>query len=194
MPPALLLTGDKQFYGSIKPIGLISESNAQNLQKPAPPPNPTSKIALTTDLARRTATTKLTNEINNPNSNVDDRTIKADNVLDVKDTSVKKIQKEDDITTRIINFIDNPLGLDKSKEDYEGRTWTGGVKPEVPRITTASEGIADAGTIVDKNIIQPIRDVGSEIGNKFFQFLLIIGAIYLGGEYLKRPRSSKKDD
>ena len=44
MRPALLLKNDKDFYGKLKPT---SVSTNQELEPPAPPPNPMSNVKLT---------------------------------------------------------------------------------------------------------------------------------------------------
>ena len=65
MPPILLLKGDKNFYGELKPK---LNGDADLLEKPAPPPNPMSNVALTNDIQRAHATRRLTDNINDPNA------------------------------------------------------------------------------------------------------------------------------
>ena len=50
MPPIKLLRGDKHFYGEIAPAG---KGDADNLENPAPPPNPLSRIPLKTETQRQ---------------------------------------------------------------------------------------------------------------------------------------------
>ena len=58
MPPILLLKGDKNFYGELKPAGL---GNVEKLLKPAPAPESGSNVPLTNEVQREN---RLTENIN----------------------------------------------------------------------------------------------------------------------------------
>ena len=113
MPPILNLKNDKQFYGEIKPAGI---GNSNMLEHPAPPPNPMSNVRLTNKLQRETATRRLTDNINDPNSK-ELPTIQAE--LKVKDTFKLNRSDEMSYSERLTEFIDDPLGIVNSTPNKE---------------------------------------------------------------------------
>jgi len=73
----LLLKGDKNFYGELKPKGSV---DPQQLERPPPPPNPMSNVKLSNPLQRQNAVERITADINNPSDlgSSEDPTIQAE--------------------------------------------------------------------------------------------------------------------
>jgi len=192
MPPILLLKGDKNFYGSIKPEGPKIEENSLKGDKPALPPNPMTNTALTTKLSRNIGTNILENQINNPDANTNKKYIQEENLIQSKERKLDEYEKQDDVSlsSQVKQFIDNPFGIDTTQEDEEGRTWRGHKKKgEKVRITTAREGLEDAKEVIIEPAIQAGQRVIEFTEDKIFKLILLLGGIYIAGEFIKRPIS-----
>ncbi len=177
MPPVLLLKNDKQFYGTLKPEG---KADFSKLEKPAPPPNPMSNVALTTREARSNFRDRVTSDITALDTK--EKPVNTDELI-VPNT--KKLENENDSTmNKVKAFIDNPFGIDTSQEDEEGRTWRKHKEVgEKVRITTAQEGIDDAIEVVSK----PVVDLGGRlmgfVEDKAFNLILLLGGIYIASQF-----------
>ena len=165
MPPIKLLRGDKHFYGEIAPAG---KGDADNLENPAPPPNPLSRIPLKTETQRQ-----------NNKVSFGDKGDVPDSQKSQTETDMKSYEKSNDLGRRITNFLQAPL-VKVSEADQQTHK-----KREVARITGEEEKV--------ENIIRPVGEIPVDISNrainfienKGLQLLLIVGGLYLAGQYLQ---------
>lgn len=189
MPPILNLKNDKQFYGEIKPAGI---GNSNMLEHPAPPPNPMSNVRLTNKLQRDTATRRLTDNINDPNSK-ELPTIQAE--LKVKDTFKLKRSDEMSYSERLTEFIDDPLGISNSTPNKEVLDTEGKLQKRIIENTHDNKPIISSG---GGDVVEAVSNAGSEIGNrvmdfaseKLFQLVLLLGGIYLASKVLEGAGNS----
>lgn len=193
MPPILLLKGDKNFYGSIKPEGPKIEDNSLKGDKPALPPNPMTNTALTTKLSRNIGTNILENQINNPDANTNKKYIQEENLIQSKERKLDQYQKQDDqsIGQRLTNFLQTPI-VEVSEETKKTQR-----ERERERIGIGAEPIKNeirpVGEIPQKVIIEPAIEAGQRVieftEDKIFKLILLLGGIYIAGEFIKRPIS-----
>lgn len=189
MPPILNLKNDKQFYGEIKPAGI---GNSNMLEHPAPPPNPMSNVRLTNKLQRDTATRRLTDNINDPNSK-ELPTIQAE--LKVKDTFKLNRSDEMSYSERLTEFIDDPLGIVNSTPNKEVLDTEGKLQKRIIENTHDNKPIISSG---GGDVVEAVSNAGSEIGNrvmdfaseKLFQLVLLLGGIYLASKVLEGAGNS----
>lgn len=179
MPPMLLLKGDKQFYGQLKPAG---SSKQEELQKPAPPPD-LSNVPLTNSVAREN---HLTENIKDPYSS-EKRTGESIE-KDIKD--VEKLKNSNDLGSRFVSFLQTPIvSTDKTSQEEQKQR-------ELSRIGVAPEP-------VDNNV-RPLGEVPYSIGErtlnfiegKFMNILVLAAGVYLAGQFLQgvgKGTSNKKD-
>ena len=198
MPPALLLKGDKNFYGELKPPGT---ADPQQLEKPPPPPNPMSNVKLSNEFQRNNAVSRITKDINTPEDlgSSEDPKIQAE--LNKKD--IEKLKNKDDLYSKFVKFVDDPMGVNEDKSvipDTEMRIQKGreeGTKP----LLFGREAIED----VREGIVAPAGEVVSDISesitkyidNKLFMAVLVIGGIYIAGQFAQgigKSSGNKKSD
>lgn len=175
MPPILLLKGDKNFYGELKPK---PNGDADLLEKPAPPPNPMSNVALTNTFQRDSATRRLTENINDPNAKELPQLQAELNVKDIKKFNNKKDVSES-LGSQFTSFLQRPIVAvsDETKREQEQR--------ELQRIGITDDNLAE-------NQIRPVGEVPSELGNRALNFIenkgiqlvMVLGGIYLAGQFL----------
>jgi len=195
MPPALLLKGDKDFYGSLTPSGL---ADPQKLERPPPPPNPMSNVKLSNQLQRDSATSRITADISTPENlgSSEDPKIQAE--LNRKD--IEKLKSKDDLYSRMVKFIDDPTGTNEDKSvvpDTEMRLQNREIVAGTPAVLQVKndlidkpvEAIEDTASEISKNITNYIND-------KLFMAVVLVGGIYLAGQFLqgagKSMNKSKK--
>ena len=198
MPPMLLLKGDKNFYGELKPEG---SADPQKLEKPPPPPNPMSNVKLSNEIQRNNPVERITKDISTPEDlgSSEDPKIQAE--LNKKD--IEKLKNKDDLYSRFVKFVDDPMGINEDKSvipDTEMRIQKGreeGTKP----LLFGKEAIED----VRQGIVAPAGEVVSDISdsiqryvdNKLMMAVLVIGGIYIAGQFAQgygKSQSSKKSD
>lgn len=192
MPPILLLKGDNQFYGSIKPPGERIEQNSFNGNKPVLPPNPMSNTALTTSTSRKSATIQLENLINNPTAPIKKNLIKEDNLNEINIRNLDKLNSENDLSLgqKFTNFLQNPIietnDIDNKKQKEREK------ERIIPSLKSneIKNQIRPIGEVPQKTIIQPaitaVGDIYNFTEDKVLKFIGILGAIYLLGEYIKK--------
>lgn len=180
MPPMLLLKGDKQFYGELKPQGTSTQAE---LKKPAPPPD-RSNVPLTNEIARDKS---VTENIKDPYAS---ETRKGESIeKDIKD--IEKLQKSNDLGSRFVSFLQTPIA------DVDEVATKNQKQRELSRIGVAPEPVS--------NEVRPIGEVPMELGNRAFKFfedqfmkILVLGAgVYLAGQFLQgaaRSTGSKKNN
>jgi len=195
MPPALLLKGDKDFYGSLTPSGL---ADPQKLERPPPPPNPMSNVKLSNQLQRDSATSRISADISTPENlgSSEDPKIQAE--LNRKD--IEKLKSKDDLYSRMVKFIDDPTGTNEDKSvvpDTEMRLQNREIVAGTPAVLQVKndlidkpvEAIEDTASEISKNITNYIND-------KLFMAVVLVGGIYLAGQFLqgagKSMNKSKK--
>jgi len=195
MPPALLLKGDKDFYGSLTPSGL---ADPQKLERPPPPPNPMSNVKLSNQLQRDSATSRISADISTPENlgSSEDPKIQAE--LNRKD--IEKLKSKDDLYSRMVKFIDDPTGTNEDKSvvpDTEMRLQNREIVAGTPAVLQVKndlidkpvEAIEDTASKISKNITNYIND-------KLFMAVVLVGGIYLAGQFLqgagKSMNKSKK--
>ncbi len=168
MPPALLLKGDQQFYGTLKPK---SGGSAEKLQVPAPPPNPMSNLALTNEIQRDNAKQRLTENIADPDSRE-----KADHPMELGRKDVEKL-KDGSLGARITDFLQTPIvEVDADTKKTQKRR-------ELERVTGKDP--------VAENVIRPVGEVPMEFGNRMADFfekelmkiLMIVGVVYVASQF-----------
>ncbi len=198
MPPMLLLKGDKNFYGELKPEGT---ADPQKLEKPPPPPNPMSNVKLSNEFQRNNAVERISKDISTPEDlgSSEDPKIQAE--LNKKD--IEKLKNKDDLYSRFVKFVDDPMGINEDKSvipDTEMRIQKGreeGTKP----LLFGKEAIED----VRQGIVAPAGEVVSDISdsiqryvdNKLLMAVLVVGGIYIAGQLAQgyaKSQSSKKSD
>lgn len=195
MPPALLLKGDKQFYGDLKPTGFTGENN---LEHPAPPPNPMSNVKLSNPTQRENAVNRITQDLSVPENlgSSEDPTLQAE--LQTKDT--KLLKESDDLGSRFVKFLQQPLVNTSPEADINQK------KREVQRIGLTDDNLAE-------NQIRPVGELPlkaaektgeyiergiSFIENKALNIILLIGGIYIASQFAsglgQSVGKSKKSD
>jgi len=175
MPPILLLKGDKEFYGDIKPK---PNGDSDLLEKPAPPPNPMSNVALTNTLQRQEATRRLTDNINDPDAKELPQLQAELNVKDIKKFNTKTDTTES-LGSQLVSFLQKPIVpvSDETKKQQDQR--------ELQRIGITDDNLAE-------NQLRPVGEVPAELGNraltfienKGIQLIMVLGGIYLAGQFL----------
>jgi len=181
MPPALLLKGDKNFYGELKPAGSV---NPQDLERPPPPPNPMSNVKLSNELQRENAVERITTDLNNPADlgSSENPTYQGE----LQRPNIDKLKgKNDSIGAKITRFLTAPV-VEVSDTDRENQ------KRRVAARIVGDEAIAPA-----TNEIRPIGEVPAKVGSdiyegvrdyvndKLFMAVLVVGGIYLTGQFLQ---------
>jgi len=169
MPPMLLLKGDKQFYGELKPKGL---SNQDQLKKPAPPPD-RSNVPLTNEVAREKSRTE---NIKDPYASEKRAGEAVATEKDIKD--VEKLKNSNDLGSRFVSFLQTPI-VDVDEVSSKNQK-----QRELSRIGVAPEVVS--------NEVRPIGEVPMELGNRVVNFIegqfmkiLILGAgVYLAGQFI----------
>jgi len=195
MPPALLLKGDKNFYGDLKPTGFTGENT---LEHPAPPPNPMSNVKLSNPIQRDNAVNRITQDLSVPDNlgSSEDPSLQAE--LVTKDT--KLLKESDDLGSRFVKFLQEPLVKTTAEADINQK------KREVQRIGLTDDNLAE-------NQIRPVGELplkavekGGELVERGFQFLenkalniiLLIGGIYIASQFAQgvgqSVAKSKKSD
>lgn len=199
MPPILLLKGDKNFYGELKPAG---SADPQKLEKPPPPPNPMSNVKLSNEFQRNNAVDRITKDINTPEDlgSSEDPKIQAE--LNKKD--IEKLKNKDDLYSKFVKFVDDPLGVNEDKSvipDTEMRIQKGREEGSKP-LLVGKEAIED----VRQGIVAPAGEVVSDVSesitkyidNKLFMAVLLVGGLYIAGQFAQGAgraiSSSKKSD
>ena len=165
----LLLKGDRQFYGEIKPQGTGS---ADLLKKPAPPPDPASNVPLTNEIQREN---RLTENIKDPYSKEERKGESIEK--GIKD--VEKLKKSNDLGSRFVSFLQTPLTETDEISDKNQK------QRELSRIGVAPEPVS--------NEVRPVGEVPLELGNRvanfvekeFFKVILLFGGIYLAGQFIQ---------
>ena len=191
MPPMLLLKGDKNFYGELKPKGT---ADPQQLERPPPPPNPMSNVKLTNPIQRENAVERITKDLSTPADlgSSEDPTIQAE----LRSKDIEKLKNQpDSIGQKITKFLTSPIVEVSDTEREEQR------KRATARIT-GDESIAPP-----TNTIRPIGEVPAQIGanireyidNKLFMAVVLVGGIYLAGQFLQGAgksmgKTSKKSE
>jgi len=190
MPPALLLKGDKNFYGELKPVGAMTQAE---LERPAPPPNPMSNVKLSNPIQRQNAVERITSDINNPENlgSSENPTFQGE----LQRPNIDKLKDQpDSIGAKITRFLTAPI-VEVSDTDRENQ------KRRVAARIVGDEAIAPA-----TNEIRPIGEVPAAavsavtnyIDNKLFMAVVIVGGIYLAGQFLqgagKSMGKSKKSE
>lgn len=169
MPPILLLKGDKQFYGELKPKGTGS---ADLLKKPAPAPDPATNVPLTNEVQRQN---RLTENIKDPYSK-EER--KGEGIeKDVKD--VEKLKSGNDLGSRFVSFLQTPI-VDVDEVSQKNQK-----QRELSRIGVAPEPVS--------NDVRPVGEVPMNLGNRVVNFLekellkvlLLFGGVYLAGQFIQ---------
>ncbi len=188
MPPVLLLKGDKNFYGDLKPTGFSGENT---LEHPAPPPNPMSNVKLSNPIQRENAVSRITQDLSVPDNlgSSEDPTLQAE--LITKDT--KLLKESDDLGSRFVKFLQEPLVNTTPEADINQK------KREVQRIGLTDDNLAE-------NQIRPVGEVPLRAVERGFQFLenkalniiLLIGGIYVASQFAQgfgqSVGKSKKSD
>lgn len=189
MPPILLLKGDDKFYGTLKPE---KGGDYDKLEKKALPPHPTSDIALTNDFQREQGQIRMTENINDPDATERDPP-KSSAELNIKD--IKKLQTSNDLGSRLVSFLKEPLvEVDTdTKQQQEKR--------ELQRIGVTDDNLAE-------NQIRPVGEVPVAVAQKGvamaerglafletkgLQLIMILGGIYIAGQFLSNPKSKSSD-
>lgn len=181
MPPMLLLKGDKQFYGEMKPAG---SSNQEDLKKPAPPPD-LGNVPLTNDVARDN---HLTENIKDPYHSEK----REGDAIEKNIKDVEKLKNSNDLGSRFVSFLQTPIvSTDKASQEEQKQR-------ELSRIGVAPEP-------VDNNI-RPVGEVPYSIGektikyfsDKFMNAVVLLAGVYLAGQFLQgvgrsSSSSSKKE-
>lgn len=186
MPPALLLKGDKDFYGSLTPSGI---ADPQKLERPPPPPNPMSNIKLSNQLQRDSTTNRITADINTPENLGSSEDPKIQAQLNRPD--IEKLKTKDDLYSKMVKFIDDPMGVNEDKSvipDTEMRIQKGREEGSKP-LLFGKEAVED----VRQGIVAPAGEVVSDISdsvskyidNKLFMAVVLVGGIYLAGQFLQ---------
>ncbi len=190
MPPRLLLKGDKNFYGELKPTGAMTQAE---LERPAPPPNPMSNVKLSNPIQRENAVNRITADLNNPENLGSSENPSFQGELQRPD--INKLQDQpDSIGQKISKFLTAPI-VEVSDTDRENQ------KRRAAARIVGDEAIAPA-----TNEIRPIGEVSAQLGanirdyidNKLFMAVVIVGGVYLAGQFLqgagKSMGKSKKSE
>ena len=174
MPPILNLKNDKKFYGTkdLAPGGDISK-----LEHPAIPPNPMSNVKLSNKIQRENAVERLTNDINTVD-NLESKE-KPTNQGELVAKDVEKLKKSNDLGSRLVSFLQTPIVPVNEEAERDQK------KREVARIGLTDDNLAE-------NQVRPVGEVPSAIAqrgmdfieNKFIQVLVILGGIYIAGQFV----------
>ena len=193
MPPILLLKGDKDFYGELKPAG---SADPQLLEKPPPPPNPMSNVKLSNDIQRQNAVNRISTDVENPSNlgSSEDPTLQAE----LRQKDIEKLKKQtDNFGSRITKFLTSPI-VEVSDTDRENQ------KKRVQARILGDESIAPP-----TNEIRPIGEVPIQgvnvikeyVNDRLFMAVVLVGGIYLAGQFLQgagrsvsNPSNSKKSN
>jgi len=186
MPPILLLKNDKNFYGELKPKGT---ADPQKLERPPPPPNPMSNVKLSNEFQRDNAVERITRDINTPENlgSSEEPTIQAE--LNKKD--ILKLQNEDDLYSKFVKFIDDPMGVNEDKSvipDTEmrlkDREIVGGTNFDGLR--QVRNDLIDKPLEAAEDTVKEIsQNVSKYVNDKLFMAVLLVGGIYLAGQFLQ---------
>ena len=174
MPPILNLKNDKKFYGTKDPApgGDISK-----LEHPAIPPNPMSNVKLSNKIQRENAVERLTNDINTVD-NLESKE-KPTNQGELVAKDVEKLKKSNDLGSRLVSFLQTPIVPVNEEAERDQK------KREVARIGLTDDNLAE-------NQVRPVGEVPVAIAqrgmdfieNKFIQVLVIVGGIYIAGQFV----------
>ena len=174
MPPILNLKNDKKFYGTKDPApgGDISK-----LEHPAIPPNPMSNVKLSNKIQRDHAVERLTNDINTVD-NLDSKE-KPVNQGELIAKDVEKLKKTNDLGSKLVSFLQTPIVPVNEEAERDQK------KREVARIGLTDDNLAE-------NQVRPVGEVPVAIAqrgmdfieNKFIQVLVIVGGIYIAGQFV----------
>jgi len=190
MPPMLLLKGDKNFYGELKPKGT---ADPQQLERPPPPPNPMSNVKLTNPIQRENAVERITKDLSTPADlgSSEDPTIQAE----LRSKDIEKLKNTpDSIGQKITKFLTSPI-VEVSDTDRENQ-----------KKRAAARIVGDESIAPPTNEIRPIGEVPAAavnvlkeyVDNKLFMAVVIVGGIYLAGQFLqgagKSMGKSKKSE
>tara|TARA_R110001599_G_scaffold7252_3_gene35666 strand:- start:491 stop:1048 length:558 start_codon:yes stop_codon:yes gene_type:complete len=170
MPPVLLLTGDKNFYGSIVPEG---RPNPEVLDNLAPPPDTFSNVPVTNEVQREK---HRTDNPGDPNSR-ETPTYDAD----LQKKGIEELKKKDDLGARFVKFLQTPI-VETSEESKQQQK-----KREVARIT----GDETQAPVI--NEVRPIGEVPIDLGNRVINFIekellkvvLLVGGLYIAGQFVQ---------
>ena len=184
MPPILNLKNDKKFYGTLTPE---KDGDFQKLEKPAPPPNPMSNVKLSNEIQRQNAVERLTADINTTEDLKSKELPTNEGELIAKD--VEKLKKSNDLGSKFVSFLQTPIVpvSDETKQEQKQR--------EIQRIGITDDNLAE-------NQIRPVGEVPSAIAqrgmdfieNKFIQVIVILGGIYIAGQFVQGVGKSVKKD
>jgi len=191
MPPMLLLKGDKNFYGELKPKGSV---NPQDLERPPPPPNPMSNVKLSNELQRENAVNRITADLNNPADlgSSEDPTYQGQ----LQRPDIDKLQgQSDSIGAKITKFLTAPIVEvdDDAREKQKRRVAARIVGDEA--IAPATNEIRPIGEVPQAGV-QVVKDY---VNDKLFMAVVIVGGLYLAGQFLQGAgsgitKSSKKSN
>lgn len=175
MPPILLLKNDKKFYGTLTPE---KGGDSQKLEKPAPPPNPISNVKLSNEIQRENAVERITADIHTTDDLKSKELPTNQGELVAKD--VEKLKKSNDLGAKFVSFLQTPIVpvSEETKQEQKQR--------EIQRIGITDDNLAE-------NQIRPVGEVPSAIAsrgmdfieNKFIQVLVILGGIYIAGQFVQ---------
>jgi len=181
MPPMLLLKGDKNFYGELKPKGTV---NPQELERPPPPPNPMSNVKLTNSIQRQNAVERITKDLSTPADlgSSEDPTFQGelqrpnvDKIKDVPDSIGQKITRF--LTAPIVEVDDD--AREKQKRRVAARiVGDESIAPETNEIRPFGEVPAKVGTDI-------VKGIGDYVNNKLFNLVLLVGGIYIDGQFVQ---------
>ena len=186
MPPALLLKGDKDFYGSLTPSGL---ADPQKLERPPPPPKPISNVKLSNQIPRHSATSRITADINTPENLGSSEDPKIQAQLNRPD--IEKLKSKDDLYSKFVRFVDDPMGVNEDKSvvpDTEMRI-SQGLQEGTKKLVYGKEAVED----VRQGIVAPAGQVVSDVSDsvvkfvndKLFMAVVLVGGLYLAGQFLQ---------
>ena len=193
MPPRLLLKGDKNFYGELKPTGAMTQAE---LERPAPPPNPMSNVKLSNPIQRENAVNRITADLNNPENLGSSENPSFQGELQRPD--INKLQDQpDSIGQKITRFLTAPIVevSDTDRENQKRRAAARIVGDEA--IAPATNEIRPVGEVPIKVGSDIVEGVNKYINDKLFQAVLLIGGIYLAGQFVQgvgKSVSSKKSE
>ena len=174
MPMVLNLKDDKKFYGTKE---LAKGGDISKLEHPAIPPNPMSNVKLSNKIQRENAVERLTNDINTVD-NLESKE-KPTNQGELVAKDVEKLKKSNDLGSRLVSFLQTPIVPVNEEAERDQK------KREVQRIGLTDDNLAE-------NQVRPIGEVPSAIAergmnfieNKLIQVLVIVGGIYIAGQFV----------
>ncbi len=191
MPP-LLLKGDKNFYGELKPKGSV---NPQELERPPPPPNPMSNVKLSNPIQRQNAVERITNDLNTPQDlgSSEDPTFQGE----LKRPDVDKIRDQpDSIGQKITRFLTAPIvEVDDDAREKQKRRVTARIVGD-ESIAPATNEIRPFGEVPAKVGTDIYEGVKEYLDNKLFNLVLLVGGIYIAGQFVQgvAKSSGKKSE